>query len=375
MDGNLISIAIFYSIIILLIIIFRKKLSINYYVSYLYKTKIGLKTRDKIGKRFPKFLGVMGYIGVVIGFIGMISMFGFLLFNFIKMLFWPSPSAPAIALVIPGVRIPGSAFFVPFWYGISALFIIIFVHEMSHGIIARAHKIKVKSSGIGMFLLFPLAFVEPDEKKLSKAPKGKQLSMLAAGSFSNILMAVVAFLLISFLFFPWYSAMGINGVKIEKITEGLPADIAGIEQGEIITAINGDSLLSINDFKESILEVGVNEDIVLSSETKDYHLKTISDPQNEGNALIGINVSAYHDSFFPKILFVLINFLTWVMILGSGIGLANLLPLGPLDGGRILLVSLSKFFKNQTEAMKIWKYISLFCLFLLLANFILPHLI
>ena len=188
-------------------------------------------------------------------------------------------------------------------------------------------------------------------------------------------MAVVAFLLISFLFFPWYSGMGINGVKIEQVTEGLPADIAGIEQGEIITEINGKPLLSIDDFKEAILETGINEKIILSSETKDYNLKTISDPSAEDKALIGINVSAYHYSVLPKVLFVLINFLTWVMILGSGIGLANLLPLGPLDGGRMLLVSLSRFFKNQTEAMKIWKYISLFCLFLLLANFILPHLI
>ncbi len=385
LDINLVSIIIFYSLIVILIILFRKKLTISYYISYLYKTKVGIKTMGRIANRFPRFFKVMGYIGVVVGFIGMISMLGFLLFNFIKMLVFPVDAAPAVALVIPGVRIPGSSFFVPFWYGISALFFIIMIHEFSHGILSRVHNIKVKSSGIGMFLIFPLAFVEPDEKSLSRSTKGKQLSILAAGSFSNILMAFAAILLTAFVLVPWYSStVDFNGIEVEKITEGLPADIAGVEPGAVITSVDGVSIVDVSDFTEFMKDVEVGETITLSSKTKNYSLKTIPDPQNEYRPFIGIYFSQHHSvkpeiyekyGNSPEILYVLIKFFNWVSILGLGIGMANLLPLGPLDGGRMLLVSLSKFFKKKTEAMAVWKFISMVCLFLLLANFILPHLI
>lgn len=382
-DINSVSIITFYSLIVILIILFRKKLTISYYISFLYKTRIGLKLMDRIGKRFPRFFRALGYVGVVVGFVGMISMLGLLLFNFIKMMFWPAQADAVIGLVIPGVRIPGNAFFVPFWYGISALFFIILIHEFSHGILSRAHDITVKSTGVGMFLIFPLAFVEPDEKRLSAAPKKRQLSILAAGSFANIIMAFIAILLVSFVFAPLYSsAVDFKGVKVEKTTEGLPADIAGIKEGEVITAVNGIPIDYVDNFTKMMMDTGVNEQVVLSSKTKEYILTTIPNPENKDKPLIGIYVSQHHSikqdireryGSYPEFLYILIKFLTWVQILGLGIGMANLLPLGPLDGGRMLLVSLSKFFKNRTEAMRIWKFISMLCLFLLLANFIIPY--
>ena len=47
-DVNLVSIILFYIIIVILIILFRKKLTISYYISFLYKTKIGLKTMEAV---------------------------------------------------------------------------------------------------------------------------------------------------------------------------------------------------------------------------------------------------------------------------------------------------------------------------------------
>jgi membrane-associated protease RseP (regulator of RpoE activity) len=57
----------------------------------------------------------------------------------------------------------------------------------------------------------------------------------------------------------------------------------------------------------------------------------------------------------------------WLALLNIGVGLFNLLPMGPLDGGRILLTTFTKFF-GEKKAKKINKIITwvLFIMFLLL---------
>ena len=57
----------------------------------------------------------------------------------------------------------------------------------------------------------------------------------------------------------------------------------------------------------------------------------------------------------------------WLFILNIGIGLFNLVPLGPIDGGRMLKVVLDKKFRKETSA-KLFKWISIFFLVIILAN-------
>ena len=45
----------------------------------LYRTKFGLRLMDRISKTSPRLLRVIGIIGVVIGFLGMVSIFYILL--------------------------------------------------------------------------------------------------------------------------------------------------------------------------------------------------------------------------------------------------------------------------------------------------------
>ena len=45
----------------------------------------------------------------------------------------------------------------------------------------------------------------------------------------------------------------------------------------------------------------------------------------------------------PAALIWFYGFLYWLYLLNLGIGLFNLVPLGPIDGGRMLLVALKKF--------------------------------
>src|SRR3989344_8635488 len=114
------------------------------------------------------------------------------------------------SLVLPGVKIPGLPY-LGFWHWIITIFILALVHEFCHGILARLYNLKIKSSGLailGVLLpIVPAAFVEPDEKKLFKKKKKEQLSVLAAGPFSNLVLAGIIFLISLFLFMPLFSLM------------------------------------------------------------------------------------------------------------------------------------------------------------------------
>jgi len=93
-----------------------------------------------------------------------------------------APSA-GVQLVIPGVTIP-------LWYGLIGLIVVMVVHELSHGVVARAEKLRLKSVGLVLFAVIPGAFVEPDEDELKKAPLLSRLRVYAAGSMANIVVAL-----------------------------------------------------------------------------------------------------------------------------------------------------------------------------------------
>ncbi|MBU4493578.1 MAG: site-2 protease family protein, partial [Nanoarchaeota archaeon] len=169
----------------------------------MYKTKLGLKSMDRMAKKHPKFLKYLAYAGIVIGFLGMVAMCVILIQNFYSLVTKPA-AVSGLMMVLPFEA--EGIFYVPFFYWIISIFLLILVHEFSHGVIASLYKIKVKSSGLGFLNIFipviPLAFVELDEKELRKRPKMQQLSVFAAGSFSNIIFAFVVLALIVFVITP-----------------------------------------------------------------------------------------------------------------------------------------------------------------------------
>jgi len=132
-------------------------------------------------------------------------------------------------------------FLPPFYfaYWIIAIAIIAVSHEFSHGIFARFHNIKVRSTGFGFLGPFLAAFVEPDEKQMNKAKIGKQLGILTAGSFANVIMTIL-FILIFWLFF--IVAFVPAGVMINSYASSLVPveDINSIGNESIIINFNGE---------------------------------------------------------------------------------------------------------------------------------------
>jgi membrane-associated protease RseP (regulator of RpoE activity) len=335
---------------------------------------------DKLANFSPKFWRFFGYSGIVVGYLGLLFITYLLVDGLLKLLL--IPEAPAtIAPVIPGVKIPGSPLFIPFWSGIISIFIVAYVHEFAHGIMARVYGMKVKSSGIAFFGPIIGAFVEPDEEELKKSSKMQQLSVFAAGPFSNICLGILVLLIIGFVLTPLALAtVNPSGVEITEVQQDFPAQISGLEGGEVIKKADNISIESLTEFTDYVSEKKPGELITLSTDENGYVLNLTSNPENASKAYMGVSLSQDFDikpeiktrfGVLPWAIFYLISFFRILFILTLGIGFANLLPLGPVDGGRILQVTLYKWF-DKAKANMIWKKISLATFFILLFNLLFP---
>jgi len=373
---------VFITILTLLIVRYRKKWNIQkilFPVLYvgMYRTKWGIKWMQKTADKFGKVIRFLGYLGVVIGFAGM----ALIAFELIRNTFalFLQPSAPqAVGLVLP-FKVKG-AFFVPFSYWIVSIFIIAVVHEFSHGIVAKAHGIKIKSSGFA-FLAFilpiiPAAFVEPDEKMLAKAKIKKQLSVFAAGPFSNILLAFILLGIATVAVPP--IAAGLNdfdGVMLSNVLDDLPAATAGIEIGEKITGVDGAAISTVKNFTQALKDKSPGQQVRITTDKGEYEVTLTENPTNKSKPYLGViieqsarikpAVEDKYGAFLPQMAKWSIGLLFILVILNLGIGLFNLVPVGPIDGGRMLHVVLHKYLKKELAA-KIFSFISFTFLILII---------
>ncbi|MDD1767708.1 MAG: site-2 protease family protein [Methanomassiliicoccales archaeon] len=156
----------------------------------------------------------------------------------------PAEKAPGPELML---GIPGINPVIPIWYGILGLVVAIVVHEFSHGILTRVGGMPLKSLGL-VFLVIPLgAFVEPDEKELTKAEKKKRTSVYAAGPAANVIVAIICALLFSTVFLSSVAPVRDGQVVISIATDG-PADRADLSFGSQIVSIDGQSVLTKDEF-------------------------------------------------------------------------------------------------------------------------------
>jgi len=367
----------------------RKNLDTKQIVPYflyfsMYKTKLGLKLMDSTAKRHRKLVLYIGYFGIFIGFVGMIFITYSLISN-LYVLFTKPEAAPGVGIVLP-IKAKG-VFFVPFFYWIIAIFVIAVVHEFSHGLIARAHNMKVKSSGfafLGLIIpIIPAAFVEPDEKALRKRPHKEQLSVFAAGPLANIVFAFLFLLVAYFVFAPMANAIiEPNGVKIAdyvKAEQKFPAETAGIKIGEIIKEIDNRPTPYLDNLSAILKSKKPGDIILITTGKSSYQLTLAKNPENESAAYMGAfleqntkineNIKSIYGEFLPNSLVWIYGLLIILFILNLGIGLFNLVPIGPLDGGRMLQLPLHKYF-GQEKGNKVLGYIGMFFLIIVFVNIV-----
>src|SRR3989344_4490415 len=357
----------------------------------LYRTKIGLILMDRIAKRFPRFVSVFSFLAVVVGFIGMAAILILLVNGTYAFLFKGAP--PPVAPLFPGVRTTPGLPVLSFFHWIIAIFILATVHEFSHGLVSRIYNIKVKSSGFAIFGFFlpiiPAAFVEPDEYQLSKAKIKEQLGVLAAGSFSNLINALLSLLIFSFVLVPAFSStIYSDGVLIVEVQENYPANLSGVNSGEEILEINNLKINNVRDFLASMDEVAPGDKIELVTNESSYLITTVNPPKTFFEKLKFWKKDTGYLGIFPislisepkegmetisKILSWVSLLFFWIFAANLGVGLFNLLPMGPLDGGKMFYLVALNVIKKEKIAKKVWVAMGLFCIALILIS-LLPFL-
>lgn len=375
-------VVLFYLLIALFFYLKRKELAVQAKIIFLYRMKWGLKWMDKYARKFREWIILLGYIGVGAGYVGLLFISYILIKNLFDLVTKPA-AVSGVSLVLPGINVPGLGV-LPFWYWILAIFIIALVHEFSHGIVARAHQIPVKNTGI--VLLGPIigAFVEPDEKKLRKEPDIKQYSVLAAGSFSNILLAIIALLMLNLVFSPLQQGMvSPTGFTFDSYVEGdYPFALAGIQPGTLITGIDSLPVDNFQKFSDELASRQPGDKIVIKTAGGDYPLVLAESPDNPKKGFMGIKdirnefevKPEYSSGFLGGVYYSLdwLNgFLRWLFILSLGIGLFNLLPLPIVDGGRMAQVFLHKL-KGPNIGERRYQQVAMFFLMVLLLNLFWP---
>lgn len=289
----------------------------------------------------PRFWRWYMNLGIVVAFGAMI----FITWTLVSTL--PTVfDTPSVSIIIPGVEMPGSSIYIPFVYGLIALATVLVVHEFSHGIQSVGEKISIKSIGLLLFAIIPGAFVEPDEEELKSAKRSSRLRVYAAGSVANITLALIAMLLLSLISMGIPAFFDENGIEIDRIVSDSPSD-GILKEGMIIESINNEK---VNDSESYVNIVGSfhpGDNVSVQTDQGTYNVVLDKNPNNESVGFFGIQASKHfemiNDSLgpIPWVLFELLELFQWVAMLNLGIGLFNLLPLKPLDGGYMLEILLS----------------------------------
>ena len=224
------------------------------------RTKRGQTALEIISKP-RKFWRVFGEIGLwTCRFTSMIVLIVFVL-GFISMVLNPSEvesATPSELIIIPGISPT-----IPLLWGLIGLIVALVIHEYGHGILARAHGMRVQSFGLLMVGLIPIgAFAEPEGRELIRAPRKERQRVFAAGPAVNMYGALICFIALAMV----ANTMSptITGVHAEGIIENQPADESGLQPWEIITHINGTEISNHDDFTTSLKLYQAGNNITLT---------------------------------------------------------------------------------------------------------------
>jgi membrane-associated protease RseP (regulator of RpoE activity) len=322
-------------------ILFRDKLKADIYGPILMRRTKKLRGFiDAVANTSPRFWRWSMNIGIPISVFCM-GLSVYLIIISLQYMF----QAPQAALLLPGVDIPGSPIYIPVFSGIIALILLMVVHEFGHGILARAQGVGIKSIGVILLAVLPGAFVELDEEDVKKAKRSVKLRIYAAGSMFNLGLAAIAWvvvIVISSSFVPY--AFQSDGLEIASVTPGSPSE-GILQNGMIIYNINGHQVSNRTSVNQFLNTTHPGDVMTLVTDQGTYTVTSSGNPNNASATYIGIrgdthlvvkpDVARTYGETIPWFLYNLVDLCYWIYALNIMVGLFNLLPMKPLDGGII----------------------------------------
>jgi len=346
-------------------------------------------------------MSTFGLINIIISFLffNLFGLAGFALYFLaaysIKIIinyFLGKSSCPGVAPVIPGVQIPGIPIFIPALEGWLSILIILVLHELAHGVLARNIGVTVKSFGLVLAGFLPFAaFTEPSESELNTSKPKDQLLVYASGPMINFYLTI--FVLILLFLFSLAVAPYVNNVH-SQITDGVylvgVTEYTGIcNDGELsvnyghvdvnakILMVNNELIRDVNDFRylqDSIIDS--NKGYATFTLQKDSNVYDKNIFLNKDNRF-GIQVmEKLKDNAEKPFWYLFIEFVSglfyWLILLSLGVAIFNFLPTEPFDGGKMSKIIFGEFIFTRYPRDKRHKMIGfafgIICLLFLLIN-------
>lgn len=349
----LLGVAIFWAVLYALARVFNlKKHGLDVQPGYfMYKSKAFNSYIDRLTKKWRYFWLILSNMGFAFSIGLMIMSVYVLAINLVRFIVPATGAAGPVFPAIPVLFI--RLYWLPYFFFAAA--VVMVTHELAHGISARLENIPVLSTGILAFILLFGAFVEPDEKEFEKASLIGRLRMLAAGSATNLVTALLVIILMTGLFVPTSS-----GLIIQEVSNGGPASNAGLSQWDVIQAINGTPVYYPQNYSSFMSRVTPGAYIALTvlhdnTETTKI-IQTEADPENLSRPIIGIYLGdIYRQNRLGLDQYLGINLywtLFWTYLLGISVAIFNMLPAYPFDGERVLYYPLAGFVKKRKRELR-----------------------
>lgn len=240
-------------------------------VILMVRSNRGLKTLERVA-RPRRFWRIYGEVSLWLCLLCMFVVALMMVLAFVTSVLSPPSASPPTASEL--VAIPGINPMIPLGWGTMAFVIALVIHEFGHGLLARAHGMRIRAFGLLQLGPLPLgAFAEPQYQELHKAPRKERMRMFAAGPATNLFAAFICLLLLGGLAGSFTSTS--DNPHVRGIIKDAGADNAGMQPWDTILRIDDIEIHGQEGFQTVIQGYQANDTIVVDIRHENGSLESV----------------------------------------------------------------------------------------------------
>ena len=249
-----------------------------------------------------------------------------------------------LRVLVPGVDITG----LDLAYFIVAVALAAVLHEFFHGKAAVGNGVGVKSFGLALAFVLPLAFTEIDEKDFAGSSRRVKIGILAAGVAANLALGLLGLVFLN-------TATSPTGILVTNVVPGSLASKAGVEPYSILLSLNGVELRSVDDLR-SVLSNTSATSLNLTLLTPEGSTRSIIIERNTTDKTLGVYIMSPPAGWLVRMVGVylgaqLVKAFFWLYLVNFNLAILNAAPLFITDGGRIVFELFGERFKKMALAV------------------------